>query len=149
MEFTANIESSEKWKSAAFVIIPFDVKKEFGSGRPKVKAIFDGSVAYRGILSKMGDPFHILILTKEVRAELGKSWGENVKVQLELDTEERVVEIPKMLDQLFIDFPKAKVAFDELSYTKRKEYSSFISSAVRQETKEKRIQKILAELLNE
>ena len=43
----------------AYVEIPFDVLKEFGKGRVKVSAAFDG-VPYEGSLVRMGTPFHII-----------------------------------------------------------------------------------------
>lgn len=65
----------------AYVEIPFDVKAEFGKGRVKVHATFDG-VAYDGSLVCMGTPGHILGMRKEIRAKLGKSPGDTVHVTL-------------------------------------------------------------------
>ncbi len=65
----------------AYVEIPFDVKAEFGKGRVKVHATFDG-VAYDGSLVRMGTPGHILGMRKEIRAKLGKSPGDTVHVTL-------------------------------------------------------------------
>ena len=47
----------------AFVEIPFDVEKEFGSKRPKVKAMIEG-VPYRGTLVRMGSEHHMLLILK-------------------------------------------------------------------------------------
>ena len=43
----------------AYVQIPFDVKAEFGKGRVKVHATFDG-VPYDGLITRMGTPGPIL-----------------------------------------------------------------------------------------
>ena len=43
----------------AYVEIPFDVRKEFGKGRVKVSATFDG-ISYEGSLVRMGVPCHII-----------------------------------------------------------------------------------------
>ena len=61
----------------AYVQIPFDVKAEFGKGRVKVHATFDG-VAYDGSLVRMDTPGHILGMRKEIRAKLGKAPGDTV-----------------------------------------------------------------------
>ena len=63
----------------AYVQIPFDVKAEFGKGRVKVHATFDG-VAYDGSLVRMDTPGHILGMRKEIRAKLGKAPGDTVHV---------------------------------------------------------------------
>ena len=55
----------------AYVEIPFDVRKEFGKGRVKVSATFDG-VPYEGSLVRMGTPCHIIGVRKEIRAVLQK-----------------------------------------------------------------------------
>lgn len=58
-----------------WVEVPFDLKATFGKGNMvPVVATFDGSVTYRGIISKM--PFACVILRKDVRAALGKGGGD-------------------------------------------------------------------------
>ncbi len=63
----------------AFVEFPYDVKNEFGKGRVKVHAVFDG-VEYDGSLVRMGTPGHIIGLRKDIRAKLGKQAGDTVHV---------------------------------------------------------------------
>ena len=83
--FNAEILDAGIGIDAAFVKIPFDVKAELGSMRPKVKAVFDGKVVYRGLLVRMKTPCHILGLRKDVRAQLGKNIGDVVQVEIEPD----------------------------------------------------------------
>ena len=63
----------------AYVEIPFDVRAEFGRGRVKVRALFDG-VPYDGSLVRMGTPGHIIGLRKDIRAAIGKQPGDTVRV---------------------------------------------------------------------
>lgn len=65
----------------AYVEIPFDVRKEFGKGRVKVHAWFDGT-AYDGSLVRMKTPGHILGVRKDIRAAIGKQPGDMVQVVL-------------------------------------------------------------------
>lgn len=65
----------------AYVEFPHDVRAEFGKGRVKVHATFDGE-PYDGSLVRMGTPFHILGLQKAIRAKIGKQPGDNVQVTL-------------------------------------------------------------------
>ena len=62
----------------AYVEIPFDVRKEFGKGRVKVHAWFDGA-AYDGSLVRMKTPGHILGVRKDIRAAIGKQPGDMVR----------------------------------------------------------------------
>ncbi len=146
-EFSTVIkDGGEKWPTAACVYFPYDVKASFGTkGMIKVKATFDG-VPYRGSLANMGSG-HILVMTKEVRARVGKSHGETVHVTIQKDTEERIVEVPEALQKLLDQNQKAKTFYDSLSYTNRKEYARWIDSAKRQETKDRRLTKSLEMLL--
>lgn len=66
----------------AYVEFPFDVKQEFGKGRVKVKATFDG-VEYDGSLVRMKTPCHIIGLRKDIRASIKKQPGDMVKVTIQ------------------------------------------------------------------
>lgn len=65
----------------AYVEFPYDVRAEFGKGRVKVHAQFDGE-PYDGSLVRMGTPGHILGLRKDIRAKIGKQPGDTVHVVL-------------------------------------------------------------------
>ncbi len=65
----------------AYVEIPFDVREEFGRGRVKVHASFDGA-PYDGSLVRMKTPFHILGIRKDIRAAIKKQPGDIVHVEL-------------------------------------------------------------------
>jgi hypothetical protein len=65
----------------AYVEFPYDVKKEFGKGRVKVHATFDG-FPYDGSLVKMRTPGHILGVRKDIRQKIGKQPGDMVCVTL-------------------------------------------------------------------
>ncbi len=122
----------------AFVEVPFDVEKEFGAKKPKVKAMIEG-VPYRGLLVRMGGPKHILIILKGIREQIGKTFGDEIKVSVELDVEERVVTVPVDLKRAFKSDKEAKVAFEKLSYTHQREYVMWINEAKKEETRARRI----------
>lgn len=89
--FTAVIQNTGG--GGAYVEIPFDVEEAFGSKRPKVKALIEG-IPYRGTLMGMRTQSHILGIRKETREQIGKSFGEEVEVTVQEDTEPRAVDIP-------------------------------------------------------
>lgn len=134
--FRAAIESTGD--GGAFVTIPFDVEQVFGKKRVKVWAAIDGE-HYRGSLVRMGGPCHILGIRKDIREKIGKSYGDEVEVTLEEDTQPREVTVPLDLMQAFEDQPAAWQLFKQLSYTHQKEYVSWIEEAKRAETRRNRI----------
>ena len=79
-EFDAEIKKVPEI-NGAYIEIPFDVKAEFGRGRVKVLATFDG-VEYAGSLVRMKMPCHILGVRKDIRAAIGKQPGRFVHVTL-------------------------------------------------------------------
>lgn len=146
--FEAKLEGSPDYPNAAFVGVPFDVKETFGKSRVKIKATIDG-IPYRGTLVKMKTPYHILIVIQEIRKKIGKTHGDIVSIELEEDLEERVVEIPEKLSQIFQQHPETKDFFDSLSYTHRKEYVRWLTSAKRESTRQVRWNKVVNMLLEE
>ena len=65
----------------AYVEFPYDVKEEFGKGRVKVHATFDGE-PYDGSLVRMKTPGHIIGIRKDLRAKIGKQPGDKIKVTI-------------------------------------------------------------------
>ncbi len=66
----------------AYIEFPYDVREEFGKGRVKVLATFDG-VTYEGSLVKMKTPCHIIGVRKDIRNEINKQAGEIVSVTIQ------------------------------------------------------------------
>lgn len=65
----------------AYIEFPYDVREEFGKGRVKVTAEFDG-VQYDGSLVRMKTVKHIIGLRKDIRAKIGKQAGDIVHVKI-------------------------------------------------------------------
>ena len=78
LEFDAVILQNEEM-DAAYVEVPFDIKALFGKGRLSVHATFDG-VPYDGQIVKMGTPCYIIGVRKDIRKQIGKSFGDTVHV---------------------------------------------------------------------
>ena len=77
-EFSAIILQNEDM-DAAYVEVPFDIKALFDKGRLLVHATFDG-VPYDGQIVKMGTPCYIIGVRKDIRKQIGKTFGDTVKV---------------------------------------------------------------------
>lgn len=65
----------------AYIEFPYDVREEFGKGRVKVHATFDGET-YEGSLVRMKTPCHIIGIRKDIRAKIGKQPGDTIKVTI-------------------------------------------------------------------
>jgi uncharacterized protein YdeI (YjbR/CyaY-like superfamily) len=91
----------------------------------------------------MGGPQHILLVLKEIRERIGKSFGDEVSVEFEEDLEPRKVDVPPDLQQALDGEPEAYAYFDHLSYSHQKEYIRWITDAKRDQTRQKRIQQTI------
>ena len=138
--FTAPIQNAGG--GGAYVEVPFDVEEAFGSKRPRVKALIEG-IPYRTTLMRMGSECHMLGVLKEIREKIGKSFGDEITVTIEPDTEPRVIEIPKDLMKELKKDKDAKTFFDKLSYTHQKEYVRWVEEAKKEETRQNRIIKTI------
>jgi Bacteriocin-protection, YdeI or OmpD-Associated/Domain of unknown function (DUF1905) len=144
-QFRATIENAGG--GGAYVIVPLDIEKTFGKKRLKIKATIDGE-PYRGSLVRMGTPNHMLLILKEIRERIGKTFGDEVEVEFEEDIEPRRVEIPPDLQQALEANPAEQAFFDRLSYSHQREYVLWINEARREQTRKDRIQKTI-ELLKQ
>ena len=129
----------------AFVRVPLDVEKVFGKKRVPVRATIDGE-PYRGTLVRMGGSCHLLLILKEIRMKIGKTFGDEVEVTLEEDIQPRVVEVPLDFQKALDQAPAAKAAFEKMSYTNRKEYVTAILDARGEKTRRNRIEKTIDKL---
>lgn len=83
-EFDAVIQTVED-QDGAYLAFPYDVRQEFGRGRVKVHATFDGvsydgSVVNMGVTNPDGSVCYIIGVRKDIRAQIGKQPGDSVRV---------------------------------------------------------------------
>lgn len=140
-KFDAIIKKHESLNSG-FIEFPYDVKKEFGKGRVKVKALIDG-FEYHGSLVKMGGDCHWIGINQEVRKAIKKNPGDRVHVVISEETEERTIEVPDDLMKYLMGEPQILAFFNKLSYTHKKEYIRWITEAKREETRKTRLAKAI------
>jgi Bacteriocin-protection, YdeI or OmpD-Associated/Domain of unknown function (DUF1905) len=114
-------------------------------GRVPVRVSVNG-VVFRGSLMPTGGGQHVLGVTKAQLAEAGVARGDRVHVELERDSEPRVVEPPADLAAALAEIPEAEAAFAGLSYTHRREYVRWIEEAKRAETRARRLGKAIERL---
>ena len=71
----------------AYVVFPYDIRKEFGRGRVKVHVTFDGepydgSIVNMGVRNNDGSICYIIGLRKDIRQRIGKQPGDKVLVSV-------------------------------------------------------------------
>lgn len=143
--FTTAVQLAEG-KNATGLRVPAESVSALGTGkRPKVIVNINDSYTYRSTVAAYGDVF-MLSLSAEHREAAGVKAGDQVKVTLELDVEPRTVEVPQDLTLALSRKAGAAAAFDALSYSMRKEYVRQVESAKAQETRDRRIVKIVETL---
>ena len=86
-EFTAVIEPVPD-RHGAFVRFPWDIRGEFGRGRIRVRATFDGtpsegSLVNMGVKNTDGSVCYIIGVRKDIQAQLGKGPGDAVHVTIQ------------------------------------------------------------------
>ena len=72
----------------AYVVFPWDIRKEFGKGRMKVHAGFDGipydgSIVNMGLKNEDGSICYVIGVLKAIRRQLGKRDGDTIRVTIE------------------------------------------------------------------
>ena len=73
----------------AYVIFPWDIRQEFGKGRVRVHAEFDGipydgSIVNMGVRNEDGSVCYIIGVLKAIRVRLGKKDGDLLHVYMEV-----------------------------------------------------------------
>ena len=82
-EYDAVIQPADR--GGAYVVFPYDARAEFGKGRAKIRATFDGapyegSVVNMGVKNPDGSICYILGILKSIRAKIDKQPGDTVRV---------------------------------------------------------------------
>jgi len=131
-------------KNTAGIQVPEEIIEKLGSGNRPLIRVTIKKYTYRSAVAVMGGKFMIGV-SAENRKAAGVQGGEEVDVTLELDLEPRTVEVPKDLKAALID-ASALEAFENSAPSMKKEYVRQIEEAKAQETRARRIAKIVERL---
>lgn len=142
--FTTTILLDDK-VNATGIRVPAEAIAALGGKKRPPVIVTVNAFTYRSTVAAYGDVF-MLPLSQERRAAAGVAAGDVVEVTLELDTEPRTVEVPEDLAAALAAKPGARAAFDALAYSTRKEHARQVTEAKAQETRERRIARIVAGL---
>ena len=143
MKFEAELESAGK--TAAGFQVPAEIVEGLGGGgHPKVVVTVDG-YTFRTSIAKMGDRY-MFGVSGERRKESGIEVGKVHRVELELDTAPREIEVPDDLAAALAAEPAAQAFFEGLSYSKQSWHVFQVTGAKKAETRAARVEKSVAML---
>ncbi|HBR29872.1 MAG TPA: DUF1905 domain-containing protein [Firmicutes bacterium] len=85
-QYDAVLQSADK--GGAYVVFPYDLRAEFGKGRVKVHATFDGepydgSIVNMGVKNADGSVCYIIGVRKDIRMKISKQPGASVRVTIQ------------------------------------------------------------------
>lgn len=143
MRFNATVELGGK--TATGIEVPVAVVESLAAGKkPAVKVTIAGHT-YRTTVGSMGGR-SMIPLSAENRQAAGVVAGDEVEVEIELDTEPRELVVPDDFASALDAVPAARVFFDGLSYSNRRRFTLSIDDAKTPETRQRRIDKAVATL---
>jgi len=143
MRFQAEVLSSGK--NTTGIEVPAEIVDALGAGkRPKV-CVTIGAYSYRTSIASMGG-VSMLSVSAEVRAGAGIAAGDEVDVELALDTEPREVTVPPDLAAALDADSSVRATFDRLSYSTRRRLVEPIEGAKTDETRQRRIAKVIDQM---
>ncbi|SDX57061.1 YdeI/OmpD-associated family protein [Paenibacillus sp. CF384] len=132
-------------KTATGLEVPGEVVASLGTSKKPAVKVKIGTYVYRSTVATMGGRF-MLPLSAENRQGAGVAAGEEIEVELELDTEPRELEVPEDFVAALGDAPASRIFFDGLSYSNKRRIVLSIDGAKTAETRQRRIEKAVQAL---
>jgi Bacteriocin-protection, YdeI or OmpD-Associated/Domain of unknown function (DUF1905) len=132
-------------KTATGIEVPAELVATLGTTkRPPVRVTING-YTYRSTVAMMGGVFMVSV-SAEHREGAGVAGGDEVDVELELDTAPRDVAVPADLAEALEADPDAKSGFGSLSYSHKRAHVLAVEGAKTAETRQRRIAKVISML---
>lgn len=128
----------------AGIEVPEKAINDLDSGKRPPVNITIGNYSYKSTVAVMSGKY-MISLSKAHREDSGLAAGDKIIVELELDAGERTVSIPTEL-QVALKKEKLDKVFSQLAYSKRKEFCRQVSDAKADDTRNRRIARILSQL---
>lgn len=142
MRFTTTVLQARK--TATGLPVPESVLDELGAGRRPAVLVTIGGYSYRSTVGSMGGQF-LIPLSAEHRAGSGLAAGDEVEVQLEVDTLPRELAVPDDLAAA-LEAAGVRAAFDTLSHSRKRALVDPVEQAKAPETRQRRIDRAVETL---
>lgn len=132
-------------KTATGIQIPDDIITKLGSGKRPPVCITINGYTYRSTVAVMGGRFMVGV-NAENREKARVAGGDEVDVEIALDTQPREVTLPTDFATVLNRQTKARKCFEGLSYSRQKALVQGIEGAKTVETRQRRIDKAMDDL---
>ena len=143
MKFRAKVELGGK--TATGIEVPAAVVAKLGSSKRPAVRVTINRYTYRSTVAPMGGRF-MLPVSAEVREAAGVTAGDQVDVDIELDTAPREVTMPADFGRALTRDAAAKRFFEGLSFSNKQRLVISIEAAKTPETRQRRIVKAVTML---
>lgn len=143
MEFTAVLQLNGV--TATGIPIPEHVIAALGGGKRIPVRVTINKVEYPSTIATMRGAA-MLPVSGEIREQAGISAGDELTVDVAKDDQPRTVDVPPDLAAALAEDTSARERFASLSYTNQKRHALAVTGARTDETRTRRIAKIIAEL---
>jgi hypothetical protein len=127
-------------KTTTGIHVPDEIVEALGSSKRPPITISVNGFTYRSTIAKMGRQY-MVSLSSQNRAAAGVAGGDEVDVEIELDTAPREVVVPPDFAAALDAEPDARQTFDGLSYSNKSWHVLQIEGAKTDETRQRRIGK--------
>jgi bacteriocin resistance YdeI/OmpD-like protein/uncharacterized protein DUF1905 len=133
--FETVVQVDDKGRCA--IELPFDPKAEFGRARAPVIVRIDDHDPFPTTVMIYGGVPYVGLRIAQVE-QFGLSDGQRVRVGVDLDRSERVVDPPVEIAAAMDNDPALKAAWQRLSYSHQREYARWVNEAKRDTTRRDR-----------
>jgi hypothetical protein len=140
MRFRTTVELGGK--TATGMRVPPEVVAGLGAGKKPAVRVTIGGHSYRSTIASRGGVY-LLPVSAENRAAAGVVAGDEVDVDVELDTEPREVTVPDDLAAALAGDEDARRVFEALPYSHRQRHVLAVEGTKNPETRQRRIDKAL------
>jgi hypothetical protein len=144
MEFHSTVELGGK--TATGIEVPVDVVATLDGGKRPPVTVTVGGHTYRTTVTPTGGRY-MIPLSAENREASGLTAGDEVDVEITLDTAPREMKAPDDLAESLRNSPEAEAFFESLSFSHKRSYVDWIVSAKKDETRERRVMQAVQMLL--
>jgi hypothetical protein len=133
-------------KTATGIEIPAEIIDALAAGKkPPIRVTINGKYTYRSTVAVMGGKYMVGV-SAEHRAGAGVNGGDNINVELELDTEQREISLHPEFEAALKKNAAAQKVFSTLSNSNKQRHTLPIEQAKTDETRQRRIEKSVSML---
>jgi hypothetical protein len=129
-------------KTATGLLVPPEVVAGLGDSRKPAVTVTLGGFTYRSTIASRGGRY-LIPVSADVRKQSGVSAGDEVDVDVELDSAPREITVPDDFAERLAAEPAVRQFFDSLSYSNKSVHTLSVEQAKTAETRARRLDKAM------